>query len=147
MKWSTSAYFTARRREQPKSVGKKGTSKGPKPVRPTLSRQLWNDLDHLIDVDKLYPSLQILGVIIPYKLGLLGAPKEGARALIRLLNDGPAPLDPELGLEHPEFPALERVVVPACTLVGDIEFETRPIEPAGLADGFDVGCFKREKDA
>lgn len=84
---------------------------------------------------------------MPYKLGLLRAPKKGARALIPLLDDRPAALHAELGLEHAELPALEGMVVPARALVGDVEFEAGPVEAAGLADRFDVGSFEGEEDA
>ena len=84
---------------------------------------------------------------MPNELGLFGAAKKRARALVRLLDDRPAPLDAELGLEHAEFPALEGVVVPPGGFVGDVEFEAGPIEAAGLADGFDVGGFEGEEDA
>jgi hypothetical protein len=115
--------------------------------RDALRRQLWNDLDHLIDIDKLYPSFQVLCIIVPYKLGLFRAPKKGTRALIRLFDHRPAALHAELGLEHPEFPTLQRVVVPARALVGDVELEPGPVESARLAYRFDVGRFEGEEDA
>ena len=84
---------------------------------------------------------------MPYKLGLFRAPKKGTRALIRLLDHRPAALHAELGLEYPEFPTLERMVVPARALVGDVELESGPVESARLAYRFDVGRFEREEDA
>lgn len=73
----------------------------------TLScRQLRNDLDHLIDIDELHPSLQILCGVVPDKLGLLRPTKEGTRALVRLFDHRPAALHPELGFEHAKLPTL-----------------------------------------
>ena len=77
-----------------------------KTERERLSGQLWNDLDHLINIDKLHPSLQILCIIMPNKLGLFRPPKKRTRALIRFFNHRPTPLDAKLGFEHTEFPTL-----------------------------------------
>lgn len=83
---------------------------------------------------------------MPYKLGFFRAPKERTRALIRLFDHRPAALHAELGLEHPELPALQRMIVPARALIGDVELEPGPVEAARLADRFDVGRFEREED-
>ena len=65
-------------KERDTNVGEKTGHKKKDP----LGCQLWNDLDHLIDIDKLYPSFQVLCIVVPYKLGLLRSPKERTRALI-----------------------------------------------------------------
>ena len=85
---------------------KRGHKNEKKSLPDPLCRQLWNDLDHLIDIDELHPSLQVLCVVVPDKLGLFRPPKERTRALIRLFDHRPAALHPELGFEHAEFPTL-----------------------------------------
>lgn len=58
-----------------------------------LRGQLRNDLDHLIDIDKLHPGLQILGIVMPDELGLFSPSEEGTSALVRFFNNGPVALD------------------------------------------------------
>jgi len=54
--------------------------------RKTLCGKLRDDFDHLIDVDELYPRLQVLLVVMPNERRLLGSAKESARALVMFLH-------------------------------------------------------------
>jgi hypothetical protein len=94
------------------------------PPKSGLRGQFGDYFDHLVNIDELHPSLQILLVIMPNELRLLASAEEGTRALIRLLHDPVGTPYAKLRFEHAKLPAIQRVVVPASGFLGDIELET-----------------------
>jgi hypothetical protein len=111
------------------------------------SRQLGNDLNHLININKLHPTLQLPSRLMPNKLDLVRIPKERAYAFVLFVYELGAAGDTKVGGEDAEFPAGEGFAVAGGGLVGDVEFEAGVVEADGLPEGADVGVFEGEEDA
>ncbi|KAJ7813455.1 hypothetical protein B0H14DRAFT_3112118 [Mycena olivaceomarginata] len=99
-----------------------------------LRSELGDDIDHLVDIDKLHPALEVLRALVPHERAVFGAVKERAHALVVLFDQHVLPRHSETRTEDAELPALERVPVSAGRLEGDVELKARPVEASGLAD-------------
>src|ERR1700677_3269949 len=108
-----------------------------------LRSQFGDDFDHLIDIDELHPSLQVLLVIVPNKFRLLASAEESTSALIGLLHDPICTPHTKLRFEHAKLPSIQRVVVPTSGFRRNVELETGQVEADWLADRFDVSLFER----
>jgi len=116
-------------------------------VEPTkLGGELGYDFDHLVDIDKLDPCLQVFRVVVPYERRLSRPAKERARALVLFLDENVFPRDAEIGLEHAELPSCQRMTIALGSLFGDVELETGPVEADRLTYGFYIGLLEREDD-
>jgi hypothetical protein len=109
--------------------------------------QLFNDVDELICGYKLNPIIQILLLLVEYKLDALVAPKICAAALVLFLDEVALAFDADEGFVEAELPPLEEAPVSRCGTLGDVELEAGPVEADGLTDGADVGLFEAEEDA
>lgn len=116
---------------------------GTKVTTPHLCSQFRNDFDHLVNVDELYPALQFLLAVVPYELRLPASTEKGASTLVGLLNDSSWAQHTKLGLEQPEFPSFQRMIISASGLLRDIEFQTGHVETHRLTDRLDVSMLQR----
>ena len=106
-----------------------------------LCGELWDDFDHLVNVDELHPRFQILRVVVPDEFGLNGTTEKCANTLIMFLDENVVSCDAKVRFEYSELPALEGMAVSERRLLRDVEFEARPVKANRLSNGLDVGLF------
>ena len=91
--------------------------------RSWLVGELGNDVSHLVDIDKLYPRLEVFVVILPDELGVRCPAEMRRHTLVALLDDDASALHTEMRLVETELPACERLPVTTTRLLGYVELE------------------------
>jgi len=109
-----------------------------------LRSKFWDNFDHLVDIDKLDPAVQLFCRIIEDEPRVVGAPEKRDDTFILLVDELITSSHAERRSPYAKLPPRQGVAIAHCSTLWDVELEARIVKANRVSDRFDVGLFQCE---